>query len=467
MAQKWVKEWSRGMKVQKAVAYAISIYKPFQRMLGTGMPISLYVSRGQALDFYYLEEDRKRFTDFMKKRLQSDEPFLRFLLSDYKKMFEPHLEFLKSLQKKDLTALPNEQLWEYFSEFKKSLNDYVGIMSLIVHIEKPIEEAVLHALRKADSSRIDSDALTVFSLTEKNYLAREEWALYQIFLLPQSEQQKALQAHTKRFSYIPMYDYDYEPYPAKHFQKRLEEIRLDNGKKIVERHAQFEKNKIAFEKLIKKLKLSESDELVLAGMHFLFNQKDERSHFRSWDSFFGQKLYAEIGKRTSYPLQDLMMMLDSEIRTAMLENRKTELAERKKEMILTVDREKPELLTGQKMRDFLAKNLAEEKKREITGLSVSPGVVKGIARIILHTSELSKVTQGDIMVTPMTRPDFVTMMKKCAAIVTDEGGVLCHAAIVSRELLIPCVVGTKSATTTIKDGDTIEVDAIKGIVRIL
>ena len=67
----------------------------------------------------------------------------------------------------------------------------------------------------------------------------------------------------------------------------------------------------------------------------------------------------------------------------------------------------------------------------------------------------------------MTTPDFVTAMKRAAAIVTNEGGILCHAAVVSREFGIPCVVGTKIATKAIRTGDFIEVDGNKGIIRIL
>jgi pyruvate,water dikinase len=67
----------------------------------------------------------------------------------------------------------------------------------------------------------------------------------------------------------------------------------------------------------------------------------------------------------------------------------------------------------------------------------------------------------------MTRPEYVPLMKKAAGIITDEGGITCHAAIVSRELKIPCVIGTKIATKVLKDGDMVEVDADKGIVKIL
>ncbi|HLC48700.1 MAG TPA: PEP-utilizing enzyme, partial [Candidatus Norongarragalinales archaeon] len=86
---------------------------------------------------------------------------------------------------------------------------------------------------------------------------------------------------------------------------------------------------------------------------------------------------------------------------------------------------------------------------------------------ILTPSDLPKMGEGDILVAQATNPDVVPAMKKAAAIVTNTGGITCHAAIVSRELGIPCIVGTKIATDVLKDGMVVEVDATKGIVKIL
>jgi pyruvate,water dikinase len=99
-----------------------------------------------------------------------------------------------------------------------------------------------------------------------------------------------------------------------------------------------------------------------------------------------------------------------------------------------------------------------------TGLGAAPGVATGIVRLIASGRELDKVKPGDIMVTKMTMPDMVPGMKRAGAIVTDEGGMACHAAIVSRELGCPAVVGSKKATTILKDGMEITVDGGKGIV---
>ena len=100
----------------------------------------------------------------------------------------------------------------------------------------------------------------------------------------------------------------------------------------------------------------------------------------------------------------------------------------------------------------------------VRGLGASPGMASGIVKIILDIDELDKIEDGDIMVTTMTTPDMVPAMRRASGIVTDEGGVTCHASIISRELGIPCVVGTGDATTTLKENSGVTLDGKKGLV---
>jgi pyruvate,water dikinase len=115
----------------------------------------------------------------------------------------------------------------------------------------------------------------------------------------------------------------------------------------------------------------------------------------------------------------------------------------------------------------------DEKKEEkppqkaeviLRGMGASPGVGAGKVKIVMKLEELPKVKEGDVLVAPMTEPDMVPAMKKAAAIVTDKGGMTCHAAIVSRELGVPCVIGTNEATQKLKEEMEITVDGSRGLV---
>lgn len=101
----------------------------------------------------------------------------------------------------------------------------------------------------------------------------------------------------------------------------------------------------------------------------------------------------------------------------------------------------------------------------LKGAVAYAGKAVGTARIVLNPSDVSEFKDGDVLVAAMTRPEFLPLMKKAGAIVTDAGGLLSHAAIVARELEKPCVVGTEIATKTLKNGDRVEVDAVSGVIR--
>ncbi|WP_437283422.1 phosphoenolpyruvate synthase [Sorangium sp. So ce375] len=100
----------------------------------------------------------------------------------------------------------------------------------------------------------------------------------------------------------------------------------------------------------------------------------------------------------------------------------------------------------------------------VSGLGASPGTASGTVRVLRSPEEGQRLKAGEVLVAPMTSPDWVPAIRRAAALVTDSGGMTCHAAIVSRELRIPCVVGTRAATRTLRDGETVTVDGAHGKV---
>ncbi|USX54458.1 phosphoenolpyruvate synthase [Lentzea sp. HUAS12] len=101
----------------------------------------------------------------------------------------------------------------------------------------------------------------------------------------------------------------------------------------------------------------------------------------------------------------------------------------------------------------------------VAGLAASPGVASGRVRVLNSPDEGSRLRDGEVLVAEMTNPDWVPTMRRASAVVTDGGGITCHAAIVARELRVPCVVGTGSATSVLKEGQLITVDGSAGEVR--
>lgn len=136
--------------------------------------------------------------------------------------------------------------------------------------------------------------------------------------------------------------------------------------------------------------------------------------------------------------------------------------------------DKMESFVGDEAKKIVSKKeLFSEIDKKIEGINefkgqiAYNGFVKGIVRIIKKREDMRKFNDGEIIVSQMTDPSYLPIMKRAIAFVTDEGGTLCHAAIVARELKKPCIIGTKIATNALKDGDEIEVNANEGTVRII
>ncbi|MCD4694043.1 phosphoenolpyruvate synthase, partial [bacterium] len=115
--------------------------------------------------------------------------------------------------------------------------------------------------------------------------------------------------------------------------------------------------------------------------------------------------------------------------------------------------------------------IQEEKKANnsniIKGNTAYPGKIEGVVKIINSTKDLDKMEEGNVLVSIQTMPELLPAMKKASAFITNIGGITSHAAIMSREMKVPCVVGTKIATQILKDEDMVEVDADNGIIRVI
>ncbi len=221
---------------------------------------------------------------------------------------------------------------------------------------------------------------------------------------------------------------------------------------------------------LKKLPLNKKEKKyfkIFSDSVFLKAYRKDAMYFAC---FASEKMLAEIGKRLYLSLNQIRYFTPEELKSAILEGKysSSELNKRIDFCVITWLNEKEEILSGKKARTFFNKvfKLMKTKKvSKLQGTTAVPGNAKGKIKVINHPNEIFKMNQGDVLVSHSTNPNLVPAMKKASAIVTDLGGITCHAAIVSRELNIPCVIGTKIATHVLKDNDLVEVDATHGILK--
>ncbi|OGZ26731.1 MAG: hypothetical protein A2365_02430 [Candidatus Nealsonbacteria bacterium RIFOXYB1_FULL_40_15] len=221
--------------------------------------------------------------------------------------------------------------------------------------------------------------------------------------------------------------------------------------------------------ILSKLNVNDLELIKRANILALWTDERKKYTFRLYRRY--SQILWELEKRYSIPYINLKYLFTEEL--AGLEKNKEKLKkisndrinndfmiEAKKGIVKVVSTIKKERVLKELTKQF--------KGTDIKGIVACKGfksVYKGIAKVVLSPKEGDKVKEGDFIIATMTSPDYILAMKKAAGFITDEGGMTCHAAIIAREMSKPCIIGTKIATKILRDGNIIEVNTEKGIVK--
>ncbi len=288
---------------------------------------------------------------------------------------------------------------------------------------------------------------------------------------------KDLQKHTEMHGWV-YYTYSGPAFTQNNFLDFIKEnIKkgINPSKKLNEIKNKKENDKKLIENYIKKIKPNEFEEFILNLAGKVVWAKPRRKDYQSKSYYHSEKLLNEIGRRIYLTLDQVRSCPPEMLKEALLKGKELDvnhISSLKKFHICLFNKGKVDILEGKKALEFYEKNVKKHEEldvnsdiKQLQGSVACAGLAKGHVKIINTPQEMSKMNEGDVLVSIATTPSIVPVMKKACAIITDEGGLTCHAAIVSRELGTPCVVGLKIATRAFKDGDLIEVDANTGIVR--
>jgi len=286
---------------------------------------------------------------------------------------------------------------------------------------------------------------------------------------------KSLNNHLKEFSWLGARWY----WINKEWKKediilRINEF-ISQGKDEDEELAKLESSKSETlnerKNLIKELKIDKNKlllQLLDFAQEFAF-LRTHRSDILYRAGHRARNLFREVSKRAGVYNDDYVYLTTEEIIEMSKTNKspisRREFDERKKGYSVVLLDGHVSVISGLAWKDKLQFLFNSPENNEIKGHVAFPGKTRGKARLVFCNEDIKKVQRGDILVAVMTFPSFIPAMEKASAFVTDEGGILCHAAIVSREMKKPCIIGTKNATKLLKDGDLIEVDANKGLVK--
>ena len=337
------------------------------------------------------------------------------------------------------------------------------------------------AAKESDLKKQNQYLATLFELPEPTDARLEKNSLLEIALLvSETESWKtnrdvaaAVVQHLANFSHLGMHYYWGTPYNEKDIYSRLEVLLSKNLAEEVKVKEAQEKVNDATAEIFDKLKFGDEERLMVANLRQWGQTANYADETYSFAVHKLTPLIKSTCKQWNISWNQFASMRVSEIENAMRngfdEKLSTALSARFVDHAFIFNNPHVTILIGSEFEKYKTIELAVEESlhhiTELSGQSVCPGKVTGKARIVLSLEDADTLQRGEILVAPSTFPAYVPAMERSAAIVTNEGGLLCHAAIVAREIKIPCIVGTKIGTKVFSNGDLIEVDATTGIAR--
>ncbi len=265
--------------------------------------------------------------------------------------------------------------------------------------------------------------------------------------------------------------------PVKHFVSVIEEVQkqhpsvADQEKRLREIE-QWNANVMAEkEKLFQKYQLTPREQGIVLAFADLTDWREERKRQTQLSNWVLQQFMNALSQEFGLSIE-LLRCLDPRDTTLLLSpNVEERLSHRREHGVLqiyngdthtSVTLDYPEAIRA--FKEAKAAVFADAS-RELKGQIAMKGHVTGVVKLVNSTKDFAKFEAGDILVSAMTRPELMPVIRKAGGIITDEGGITCHAALISRELKIPCVTGTQQATSVLRDGDRVELDADSGVVR--
>jgi len=256
------------------------------------------------------------------------------------------------------------------------------------------------------------------------------------------------------------------------FNQVITEIRglIKEKTRTNNRNRGIENNKKQRKMLIKKHRFNKEIRAISDLSVLFIYWQDLRKENTMRSTYLATRYLKELAKRRKIDFDTLTYLYFPELKLLMDNKIKLkEIKARKNGAYFIFYKDKFEVYSYKQVKDVLDKILMKDIKgvKKLQGMCASRGYAKGRVKVLMNIKEMKKVKKGNILVAPGTRPEVVPAMKRAAAVIIDDGGITSHAAIVSRELGLPCVIGTKVATKVLKDGDLVEVDADQGIIRII
>jgi len=455
-------------------------------------------------------DELKQIAVWLKEKIISQPIWADQLHQKTEQLNRSYFAYAKSLVDKDLKSMSNQELWEVYNKLRKlqlqghshacsttwfldsegevysnylrkelkeylnqqGIDDKVKMVDYFILLTSPVKSGFVQ--------EEEVEFLELLSGIKEDKKIFAEKPIDQIFDALSQKNQQLIQAYYIKWRWTP-YTYIGPAYDIYYYLEKIKET-IDNINDIDEliteelgRHAKIKKQQ---DYLIKQINLSDDLQHLFAIARDIIWLKDFRKYCFWHGHYVLDMINSEVARRLYLSLKQVNHITHHEMKDAILNlsalggNKEVDehiLNERIRCSIICSTENENKYYWGEEARKIIDSLEIDEHEVDLSagwqGTCACPGEVKGQVKIVNTVDDIGKVKDGDIMLSRSTYPSFLPAMKKAAAIVTEDGGITCHAAIVAREFRIPCVVGARKITELLKDGDSVEVNATEGLVK--
>ena len=441
----------------------------------------IYISTGKNLSWFYPYKDNLKYGIRIADRLINSDKFKNTYLRIWKYWQKKNISFTEEIVTANLKQYSNKALYKSYTEFSSNYLHFANLGMPLDGVDEALEVILPPLLNKLIPSTDHYAQNILLTPTKPTYLQKEELSLLTIARkikdkLVRKRKDALIMRHYNEFWWISLGWGYVEIQTIADIKTRIKQLLNFTPEQLdqkIKEARNFPKNiKRKKSEIKRKYHLPEKISSYLELIEKIAVLHDWRKEIQMKAMYASRLLLREfINRQRQISFNDLLWCTPEEINEVMINKAIDwqEVRSRQKYLYCEATRGKFIVLGGQKAKDkqlqvFGRKNFANIDK--IKGIAASPGKARGIARVSHQAGDiLGRLKQGNVLITSMTTPDFAPAMKRASAVVTDEGGITCHAAIISRELGKPCIIGTKIGTKVFKDGDKVEVDANSGYVK--
>lgn len=472
-----------------------------RKIPGTACQIekALDVGEGFAVRLCHEIEDRKRIRLLMEREIRQEkytQEFFDSIDSAYKEVVQD----IKSFSQTDFSSSSPKELLNYFDRFYQIYVTTVHPMVLAIYasdLQDLFETELRKVFEELDpfSEKITEYTALLLTPTRLTTVQKEEQLLFELqheietagateresfhMFIEKPEIAEQLRRLATDFGWFHM-EYLGEPRTTDEYQRQLWE-RVEDLKKAEVSWKNQISPKIRLQEITKEqgaFFVQHSQAHLLATLVFAMQEFLIVLDFSKADLveglYYGRSLLSELAKRVGLGSWiDVRYLLPEELRNLIRSKKQVGfeyIRERKARWACLLEKGVITPYFGEEAKRVADRLLEKEvltESKEFKGLTAYPGKIVGVASVVTSASGREKFQQGQILVTIDTTTELTSIIKKSVAIVADQGGLLSHTAIVAREFKIPCIVRTRIGTKLVKDGDTLEVDANAGTVKIL